>query len=73
MAQEFPDCHHRDPDSRPDQSMWDLWWTVWHWDRFFYEFFGFLLSVLFHRGPPYSYHVEDEKHDRWWQQFRDIV
>jgi hypothetical protein len=17
-----------------DQSMWDLWWTVWHWDRF---------------------------------------
>jgi hypothetical protein len=29
----------------PDQSMWDLWWTKWHWDRFFSELFGFLLSV----------------------------
>jgi hypothetical protein len=19
------------------QSMWDLWWTKWHWDRFFSE------------------------------------
>jgi hypothetical protein len=24
------------------QSMWDLWWTKWRWDRFFPEFFGFL-------------------------------
>jgi hypothetical protein len=29
--------------------MWDLWWTKWHWDRFFPEYFGFPLSVLFHR------------------------
>jgi hypothetical protein len=29
--------------------MWDLWWTKWHWDRFFFEFFGFPLSVSFHR------------------------
>jgi hypothetical protein len=28
--------------------MWDLWWTKWHWDRFFYEFFGFPLSISFH-------------------------
>jgi hypothetical protein len=21
--------------------MWDLWWTKWHWDRFFPEYFGF--------------------------------
>jgi hypothetical protein len=20
------------------KSMWDLWWTKWHWDRFFSEF-----------------------------------
>jgi hypothetical protein len=20
------------------QSMWDLWWTKWHWDRFFSKF-----------------------------------
>jgi hypothetical protein len=25
--------------------MWDLWWTDWHWDRFFPEYFGFPLSV----------------------------
>jgi hypothetical protein len=25
--------------------MWDLWWTKWHWDRFFSEFFGFTLSI----------------------------
>jgi hypothetical protein len=23
----------------PDQFMWDLWWTNWYWDRFFYKFF----------------------------------
>jgi hypothetical protein len=22
----------------PGQSMWGLWWTKWHWDRFFSEF-----------------------------------
>jgi hypothetical protein len=32
------------------QSMWDLWWTKWHWDRFFPEYFGFSLSISFHRG-----------------------
>jgi hypothetical protein len=29
--------------------MWDLWWTKWHWDRFFPEYFGFPLSVSFHQ------------------------
>jgi hypothetical protein len=28
--------------------MWDLWWTNWHWDRFFPEYFGFPLSISFH-------------------------
>jgi hypothetical protein len=27
------------------ESMWDLWWTKWHWERFFPEYFGFPLSV----------------------------
>jgi hypothetical protein len=31
--------------SRPGQSMWDLLWTKWQWDRFFSEFFGFPLSI----------------------------
>jgi hypothetical protein len=35
--------------SIPHQSMWDLWWTKWHWDRVFPEYFGFPLSVSFHR------------------------
>jgi uncharacterized membrane protein YiaA len=29
--------------------MWDLWWTKWHWDRFFSEYFGFPLSISFYR------------------------
>jgi hypothetical protein len=32
--------------------MWDLWCTKWHWDRFFPpspEYFGFPLSISFHR------------------------
>jgi recombinational DNA repair protein (RecF pathway) len=29
--------------------MWDLWWTSWHWDRFSSEYFGFALSISFHR------------------------
>jgi hypothetical protein len=28
--------------------MWDLWWTKWHWDRVFPEYFGFPLSISFH-------------------------
>jgi hypothetical protein len=35
--------------------MWDLWWTKWHWDRFFSEFFDFPLSISFHLGSPNSY------------------
>jgi hypothetical protein len=32
----------------PAQSVWDLWWAKWHWDRFFPEHFGFPLSISFH-------------------------
>jgi hypothetical protein len=42
------------PGLRPGQSMWDLWWTRWHCNRLFSEFFGFPLSISFHRGSPYS-------------------
>jgi hypothetical protein len=27
--------HHRGLGLLPGQSMWDLWWTKWHWDKFF--------------------------------------
>jgi hypothetical protein len=49
--------HRGGPGSRPGQSMWDLWCTKWHWDRFFSEFSGFSLSVSFHRHSPNSYHL----------------
>jgi hypothetical protein len=43
------------------QSMWDLLWTEWHWDRFCSNFFGFLLSI-----PPwlsiFVYQLEDEQY-----------
>jgi hypothetical protein len=44
--------HHGGPGSHPGHSMWDLWWTKWHWDKFFFKF---SLSVLFHHHFPCSY------------------
>jgi hypothetical protein len=32
----------------PGQSMWDLWWTEWHWESFYPDYFDFPLSVSFH-------------------------
>jgi hypothetical protein len=29
------------PGSIPGQSIWDLWWANWHWDRVFPEDFRF--------------------------------
>jgi hypothetical protein len=49
--------HHRGLGLCPAQSMWYLWWTEWHWDRFCSEFFGFTLSVSFHCGSLLIYHV----------------
>jgi len=40
----------RESGSVPGQSMWDLWWTKRHWNRFCSKYFGFPLSVPFHRG-----------------------
>jgi hypothetical protein len=37
------------------KSVWDLWWTKWHWDSFFLEFLGFLLSISLRRGSLCSY------------------
>ena len=34
----------------------DLWWTKWHWDRFFSKNFSFPLSLSFHQSFfTYSY------------------
>jgi hypothetical protein len=35
-----------DSSSCPGQCMWDMWWTKWHWDRLFSEFFCFPLPVF---------------------------
>jgi type VI protein secretion system component VasA len=45
----FAGISQRRPGFDPGQSLWDLWWTKWHWDRFFPEYFGFPLSISFHR------------------------
>jgi hypothetical protein len=50
--------HGGGPGSIPGQSMWDLWWTQWHWDRFFTEYFGFPLSISCH---PFSITWKNEK------------
>jgi hypothetical protein len=35
-------------------AMWYSWWTKWQWGRSFSEFFGFPLSISFHRRSPCS-------------------
>jgi hypothetical protein len=32
--------------------MWDLWWTKWHWDRFFLEYIGFFPCQFHSTGAP---------------------
>jgi hypothetical protein len=35
-----------------NQSVWDLWWTKWQWDRFMSEYFGFTPQFP-SSSPPY--------------------
>jgi hypothetical protein len=44
-----PASHREGPYSRRGQTMWDLSWTKWHWDRFLVRVRRFSLSVSFHR------------------------
>ena len=39
----------RRPRFDANQSTWDLWLTKCYWDKFFSAYFGFPLSVSFHR------------------------
>jgi hypothetical protein len=36
-----PASHRRDRRSIPNQSMWNLWWINWEWDKFSSEYFSF--------------------------------
>jgi len=48
-----PASNRRDRRSIPDQSMWDLWWIYWEWDRFSSEHFSF--PCQYHStNAPYS-------------------
>jgi hypothetical protein len=49
------------PGSRLGQSMRNLWWIELHWDRFVFVFFGFSLSVSFHRGSIVTYRLGNEE------------
>jgi hypothetical protein len=46
VSHRAPASHGGGPGSRSGQSMWDLWWKKWHWDRFFSEFFGFPVNII---------------------------
>jgi hypothetical protein len=46
--------------------MWDLWWTKWHWDRFFSEFFRFSPVIFI---PLVFYYQETDKNE--WFSFHD--
>jgi hypothetical protein len=54
LRQLVADLSPRRPGFAPRSVQWDLWWTKWHWDRFLSEFFGFPLSISFHRGLHFS-------------------
>ena len=41
--------------SIPDYFMWYLWWTKWHWDRFFSEYFCYRTSVFFIPAKTYKF------------------
>ena len=45
-------CHRGGSGSIPDPSVWDMWWTEWHWDWFFPPstavFPGHCLSLIYH-------------------------
>jgi hypothetical protein len=51
----FAGLSQRRPVFAPGSSMWDLWWTKWHWERFSSKFFGISMSISFDRGSPYLY------------------
>jgi hypothetical protein len=50
-----PASHPGGPGSLSGQSMWGFWWTKWHLDWVFSEFFGFPLSITFNCCFPSSY------------------
>jgi hypothetical protein len=56
--------HCGGPGSILGQFMWNLWWAKWHWDRFFPEFFGFPLSISFHRCSVTRKRTENNHHHR---------
>jgi hypothetical protein len=48
----------RRPKFAPGSIQWDLWWTKWHWDRFFSESFGFPPANII---PPLAPHFRKLK------------
>jgi hypothetical protein len=63
----------------PDQSIWDLLWTKWHWSRFFSDYFAFALSALLHYSaalvhPSLTlYNFSKEQITRWFKYARDYL
>jgi hypothetical protein len=48
-------CHCTGLGSIPEQSMWNLWWTSWYWDRFLSQHFN-SLSVSFYQSSILTFH-----------------
>jgi hypothetical protein len=44
--------------SIPGQSIWDSWWTKWHWDRFFSPVLQFFFVNFI---PPVLHYLEKRK------------
>ena len=50
-----PVFHRGRSDLLPGQFMWDLWWSKWRWDSFFFKYFNFPLPLSFHQCPTFIY------------------
>jgi hypothetical protein len=48
--------------TRPGQYMWDLWWTKWHYDRFFLRVLRFSPANIIPSSLSNSYHLGDEQY-----------
>ena len=49
--------YHRGLGPTTEQSMWDLWWTKWHWDRFLSVLYYFsIIPTILHTNMSFICH-----------------
>ena len=47
-------------------NMWDLWWSKWNYERFFYEYAGFQDSLSFHQCSALVFNFKSVRNEKNW-------